>query len=347
MISLVHTAIASVPSLLDIAVRVVVSNFAERPVIDPIPKRAMDKIVNILPTNAPLEITSQVIEDEIYWKRCSIERWKTCDITQHGSSWKRLFMERNLAETLESYDSKNDEDGEVMHNLIKLMKLSGKFVGNLVLKQMLCHLDLKKIFENLPHLLTLGLTYCKRNVGMEFEWSMFGMSLEDSASLAQCLRHSVSMGGNLSTLILSHNMIDDDKLRVIATGLLDNPTLTQIDLSHNKIGDRGARALAKVLDSPSCVITHMYLQDNVIHQVGAKALGQALKHNVSLMSLNLRLNHLGDEGGKFIFEGLKSNCTLQLLNMSSNQLVCGGFDRIYRPWMTPSRSFSHANVSYE
>lgn len=36
------------------------------------------------------------------------------------------------------------------------------------------------------------------------------------------------------------------QLKVLSSGLLENMTITQLDLSQNKISDRGARALAKV-----------------------------------------------------------------------------------------------------
>ena len=45
----------------------------------------------------------QLIEEEDYWKRRASERWRNCDISCHGESWKQLFFERNLDEFLEEY----------------------------------------------------------------------------------------------------------------------------------------------------------------------------------------------------------------------------------------------------
>ncbi len=38
----------------------------------------------------------------------------------------------------------------------------------------------------------------------------------------------------------------NDKLRLLGTGLRDNDTVTHLDVSHNRVADRGARALARL-----------------------------------------------------------------------------------------------------
>lgn len=42
-----------------------------------------------------------MIADEDYWQRRACARWKNCDTSAHGRSWKQLFFERNLQEALE------------------------------------------------------------------------------------------------------------------------------------------------------------------------------------------------------------------------------------------------------
>ena len=49
-------------------------------------------------------------------------------------------------------------------------------------------------------------------------------------------------------------------------------------------------------------------------------LARALRSNVSLISLNLRLNRLGDDGGRAICDVLRNNSTLQRLKLGSNAL---------------------------
>ena len=83
-------------------------------------------------------------------------------------------------------------------------------------------------------------------------------------------------------------------MRILAAGLQGNSTLTSLDLSHNKIADRGVKAIARLLDD-RCVVISLNLSDNHVHADGGKYFGRALKLNVSLQNLNLRLNRLGDE----------------------------------------------------
>jgi len=124
----------------------------------------------------------------------------------------------------------------------------------------------------------------------------------------------------LTTLVLPSNLIDDDLLRQLMGGLINNSTITHLDFSHNKITNHGARLLAKLLGSRS-VLTMLNLCDNQIHAEGGRYLGRALRRNESLIELNMRLNRLTDEGGRMLLEGLRDNGSLQLLNLSSNSLA--------------------------
>jgi Ran GTPase-activating protein (RanGAP) involved in mRNA processing and transport len=65
------------------------------------------------------------------------------------------------------------------------------------------------------------------------------------------------------------NLIDDDLISILIKGLMLNKTISQLDLSHNKISNSGARKLAKYLLS-SKILTHMNLCDNSIHYEGSR-----------------------------------------------------------------------------
>lgn len=80
---------------------------------------------------------------------------------------------------------------------------------------------------------------------------------------------------------------------MLASHLLGNKQLKSLNLAHNQIGDRGARALAKLLHG-NCVLQHLDVSDNKvlvdwetfgaansrqIRNVGARALGMALRDN--------------------------------------------------------------------
>jgi len=307
-----HALRAVVPKpLADLCVQVIAANFKNRPTLRGIPTRYINRVTELLPTSLPLEVTAPLIDDEGYWKRCALARWDKCQITDHGSSWKRLFFEKNLADFFEAFDPTKTDTEELMRTL----GISKDYIFSLRLKQFLSHLDMEMVFQNVPTLCNLDMTYGVKQIGMEYERSLFGMKLHDVTSLAKALKVTET----LTILALPCNLLDDNTVRILASGLLENSTLTSLDLSHNKIADRGVKAIAKLLDD-RCVLISLNLADNHIHADGGKYFGRALRSNSSLQNLNLRLNRLGDEGGKLLLEGALENGNLAQLNLSCNAL---------------------------
>ena len=74
---------------------------------------------------------------------------------------------------------------------------------------------------------------------MKYERSLFGMKISDADHLKQCIKTT----DVLTTLLLPCNLLDDDLLRQLMGGLINNATITHLDLSHNKITNHGARCL--------------------------------------------------------------------------------------------------------
>ena len=317
-------AAAFITPLKDLCVEVVAKEFRNRPTFGKLSKQYIEKVVSLLDIELPLDIVGQLISDENYWRRRSTKRWRNLEVSQHGGSWKQLYFERNLAEALEKFDpnaggdlgDRADDEVDDLEGLRRLIDFSSKYVHSLVLKQLPSHLDLQVVLSTLhTSLISLSLTYGMSSVGMDYDRSLFGMKLADCRSLAKSLERCET----LIHINLSNNLLDDDKVRMITSGLIDNMSVTHLDLSHNKIADRGARALSKLLDSRS-VLVNLELQDNEIHSEGARALAKGLRQNSSLLRLNLRLNRMGDEGGRAIFDALKLKHKLIHLNVSSNSL---------------------------
>ncbi|GIL85252.1 hypothetical protein Vretimale_10770 [Volvox reticuliferus] len=296
--------------LKDICVKVVAANFEACPTFGPLPDKYVKRIIDILPLDLPLELVGTLIADEDYWRRRSQARWKNCEVAAHGYSWKQLFFERNLQEFLEQYDPSVTD----LSSLKRLLTYSRRFVQTVHIRQLPSHLDLQILFDcmvNTPS--SLAISYNLKEVGMDYDRSLFGMKLSDCRSLAKALEHSET----LTYLDLSNNSLDDDKVRMLASGLVENLSITHLNLSHNKIADRGVRALAKLLDGHS-VISLLELHDNQIHTEGAKSLARAFKNNQCLLSVNLRLNRMGDEGCKAVVESVRTAPTLERLNISAN-----------------------------
>ena len=64
-----------------------------------------------------------------------------------------------------------------------------------------------------------------------------------------------------------------------------NAVLTNLDLSLNKIGDEGAKAIADSLKSGMAVVTTLYLGYNSIGDEGAIVIAEALKINAVVTKL--------------------------------------------------------------
>lgn len=308
----VRTGHPYVTPLKELCVEVVAQHFEESPTFGKLPALYVKRVVDLLSLDLPLELAGTLIDDESYWKRRACLRWKSCDIDAHGRSWKQLYFERNLEAALEAYDPATSDADE----LKRLLAFSKKFARRLSIMQLPAHVDLQMLFDTTASCLTsLTLKFGMKNVGMDYDRSLFGMKLSDCRAIARVLEHSET----LEYLSLADNLLDDDKVRMVASGLVDNLSVVHLDLSHNKIADRGVRALAKLLDNRS-VLAFVELTDNQIHTEGGRAMARALRSNRSLLTLSLRLNRLGDEGGKAICDVLRGNTTLQKLNLAANSL---------------------------
>eukprot|EP00842_Homolaphlyctis_polyrhiza_P004976 jgi/Hompol1/547/HPOL_005001-RA len=177
------------------------------------------------------------------------------------------------------------------------------------------HLDLSLVLNELTNLKNFSVYYGVKDIGINFSWTYFGMTLNDSMRISSALKKS-----QLNRLVIKASAIDDDRCRLMCHALLSNTTLSFLDLSHNKIGDAGARGLAKVLATPSTSLKELLLSNNKITHTGSISLGKALSLNTSLSSLNLRLNHLGDAGGHTLCTALMKNKTLKEVDLSGNGL---------------------------
>lgn len=80
------------------------------------------------------------------------------------------------------------------------------------------------------------------------------MNLDEPLKLTRTL---VSLG-------LPGNMIDQDIVQKLVRSLILNTSITQLDLSHNLLGDVGARRIAKYIYHTK-LLTHINLCDNNVN----------------------------------------------------------------------------------
>lgn len=127
------------------------------------------------------------------------------------------------------------------------------------------HIDITPIIRKLPELDEIDVTYGLSECGMDFKWSMFGMTMGDCRKLSRGIRDYA----HITSLAITRSMVNDKKCRTLCYFLLKHKTLKYLDLSHNSIADSGARAIAKLLNGNSILET-LELRDNQIRSVGAK-----------------------------------------------------------------------------
>ncbi|XP_010638624.1 ribonuclease inhibitor isoform X2 [Fukomys damarensis] len=148
---------------------------------------------------------------------------------------------------------------------------------------------------------------------------------------------------NFKELVLSNNCIQEAGIRVLCGGLkdstcllemlrLDNcgvtsanckdlgdvvaakPSLQELDLGGNRLGDVGIVALCPGLLHPNSRLRKLWLWECDITAEGCRDLCQVLRAKQSLKALSLMLNELGNEGARLLCEALQEpSCQLECL----------------------------------
>jgi len=302
------------PSLVQICLKKVAQNFLTYDNLHLKLRKQMEDVYAMLDLNMPLAEAAVRISDENYWKRRTQCKHRNAQVEKHGMSWKQTFLELELQDALERLPI--DHQPAELKQLRDQVYASKLHIFQLTIGQFPSHTELNFLFDALPALCTFSVTYGNRRLGMDYERAMFGMKISD----AQYLARNVRVTQTLVSLALPCNMIDDELVKVLMGGFAYAHMLTHLDLSHNKIGDRGARRLASLLDTDYC-IQHMDLSDNQIHANGCMHLGAHLAENMTCQTFNLRLNRCEDNGVSHLFQDLCVNKYLKSLNVSCNDLT--------------------------
>ena len=97
-------------------------------------------------------------------------------------------------------------------------------------------------------------------------------------------------------------------------------SVVHLDLSRNRLRDKGAAAVVKVLAGNSS-IKRLQLEHNGIGDPGAAALGDLLRKHGSITDVNLRKNAFTDTGARAVVVALHENHAIQLLDITKNKTV--------------------------
>ena len=94
-----------------------------------------------------------------------------------------------------------------------------------------------------------------------------------------------------------------------------------MDLSNNSLGEKGGKAIGDAL-MVSRSLRVLHLCGNPI-SVGVAHLAESLKHNHSLLEINLSNCGISENGGKAIGDGLMVNRSLRVLHLHNNPISVG------------------------
>ena len=161
---------------------------------------------------------------------------------------------------------------------------------------------------------------------------------------SQAIGRALSVNRTLQILVLSNNHIADGGSFHIGQGLSNNQTLRILWLDNNRVGDFGCMAIGHALggdnedddddnnnNNNNCsALTHLYLSQNSVGDVGGRIIGNNLAKNQTLRILKLDKNNLGDAAALAIGEGIASNQTLQELWLDNNEIGDEGAEAISR-----------------
>ncbi|KAL7579831.1 hypothetical protein ACA910_004845 [Epithemia clementina (nom. ined.)] len=106
--------------------------------------------------------------------------------------------------------------------------------------------------------------------------------------------------------------------------LISNVNLTSLCLANNELGNMGVAALARGLHYTGCRLQILNVAGNGCDSKSADSIASMLKHNKSMIELNLSFNDLGDCGAVVIAQSLGKNTSLQKLQMRKIGMTCTG-----------------------
>ncbi|XP_078391229.1 NACHT, LRR and PYD domains-containing protein 3-like isoform X7 [Cetorhinus maximus] len=125
-------------------------------------------------------------------------------------------------------------------------------------------------------------------------------------------------GCKIQELDLGDNKLTDSCAEDLAS--VFNPSLTDLNLAYNNLGDSGVKRLSVALRGPDCKIQKLNLGDNKLTDSCAEDLASVF--NRSLTDLNLGDNNLGDSGVKRLSVALRGpDCKIQKLDLRNNNLT--------------------------
>ena len=225
-----------------------------------------------------------------------------------------------------------DEDGDLVVTLFNCMyenNASDREVQKKLVKIGCNALDFRRC--NLSPLDCLALVHALKSVEGILDFDLTDNNLQSLG----CIEIAKLLPGNqhsqgfceLKRLNLSSNRITDKGVKHLSTALTQTVCkLNSLNLLGNKITDEAVKHLCSALTHTNCKLNSLNLGFNKITDEAVKHLSIALTHtNCKLNSLNLLGNKITDEAVKHLCTALThTNCKLNSLNLWNNNITDKG-----------------------
>ncbi|XP_072892673.1 NACHT, LRR and PYD domains-containing protein 3-like [Hemitrygon akajei] len=125
----------------------------------------------------------------------------------------------------------------------------------------------------------------------------------------------------IQKLWLTRVGLTDSGAQDLVSALSTNPSLTELNLSNNKLGDSGVKLVSAALRNPECKIQKLGLRKVGLTDSGAEDLVSDLGTNPSLTVLDLRYNSLTDRSVPALRSLILSLLSLKRIELRGNPFI--------------------------
>ncbi|KAJ6665006.1 hypothetical protein lerEdw1_005237 [Lerista edwardsae] len=136
------------------------------------------------------------------------------------------------------------------------------------------------------------------------ELSLSNNKLKDAAVKRVC-QALLDAGCKLESLQLENCGITAASCGALSTVLTTKPSLKELCIGENKIGDAGLAVLCEGVLNPNCRIEKLWLWECAVSSTGCKDLSDVISTKETLKEMSLLGNDFKDEGMEILCQGLK------------------------------------------
>ena len=142
-----------------------------------------------------------------------------------------------------------------------------------------------------------------------------GIGEEDCECLSELAK------SNLELLTVGDNKLSSESVEMITRGVAHGSSLRILNMSHSQVSVAAVVDLASLLSEQSdCKLEELYLLRCNVSSEGVVALATALCKNITLCSLHLDYNPIGQQGAAAIAQMLPQNRTLRRIHLCDDSI---------------------------